>query len=47
MEYELHWVANKCGFFRKWVDSGNGNVKEWELSLFLGDVNVYSCKNFD
>ena len=50
---ELRWarkiyqeVANKCGFFRKWVDSGNGNVKEWELSLFLGDVNVYSEKNW-
>ena len=39
-------VANKCGLLRKWVDSGDGNIKEWELSLFLGDVNVYSEKNW-
>ena len=34
-------IANKCGFFRRWVDSVNGYGWEWELSLSLGDVNVF------
>ena len=39
-------IANKCGFFRKWVDRGNGNAREWELSLFLGDSNDYSVRKW-
>ena len=39
-------IANKCGFFRKWVDRGNGNAREWKLSLDLGDINDYSKRKW-
>ena len=34
-------IANKCGFFRRWVENINENVREWELSLQLEEELVY------
>ena len=39
-------IANKCGFSRRWVDSGSGYGREWELSLNLGDENVYDMRKW-
>ena len=34
-------IAGKCGFFRRWVDNVDGGVREWVLSLLLGEENMY------
>ena len=37
-------IASKYGFFRRWVDNVDGSVREWELSLLLGQENIYNEK---